>query len=153
MAEHDHDHADHGHGDHDHPLGPHIINLLALFVLTAVTYGVSLIHLGHLADIVAFAIAALKASLVIMIFMHVKGSSRLIKLASVSGFFWIFLLFAYLVGDVMTRPGNTVFEGWQDDVRKPVAASAGHHGDEAHGGDDAHGDDDGHGDDAAEGDH
>ncbi|MEM8994431.1 MAG: cytochrome C oxidase subunit IV family protein [Acidobacteriota bacterium] len=145
MAEHDKN-ADHGHGDHehDHPLGPHIMNLVALFVLTGVTYGVSLIHLGHLADIVAFAIAALKATLVIMIFMHVKGSSRLIKLAAFSGFFWIFLLFAYLAGDVMTRDGVTVFEGWQDDVRKPVEASA-HHGDDHHG-DDHHGDD-------ADGDH
>lgn len=150
MAEHDNDHADHGHEDHgdhehDHPLMPHVLNLLALFFLTGVTYAVSLVHLGHFADIVAFAIAALKATLVIMIFMHVKGSSRLVKLAAVSGFFWIFIFFAYLVGDVLTRPGDTVYEGWQADVRKPVAASAGHHGDEDHG--DGHGSgDDGHGD-------
>ena len=146
MAEQEHHHDDH---EHDHPLMPHVWNLLALFALTGVTYGVALVHLGPLADLVALAIAGLKATLVIMIFMHVKGSSRLIKVTAVSGFFWIFLFFAYLVGDVLTRPGDTVYEGWQSDVRKELKVGHHHHG---HGHSEGHGSE-GHGDKGHSGDH
>ncbi|MEM1201599.1 MAG: cytochrome C oxidase subunit IV family protein [Acidobacteriota bacterium] len=110
MAEH--------HGEHEHRLMPHVWNLLALFVLTLLTYGVALVHLGPLADLVALAIAFVKASLVILVFMHVKEASRLVKVTAFGGFFWVFLFFAYLIGDVMTRDNVTVYEGWQDPPRK-----------------------------------
>ncbi|HSV08643.1 MAG TPA: cytochrome C oxidase subunit IV family protein, partial [Candidatus Binatus sp.] len=44
----------------------------ALLVLTVVTVGVSLVDLGPLSTVVALAIAAAKASLVILFFMHVR---------------------------------------------------------------------------------
>ncbi|MEM9555623.1 MAG: cytochrome C oxidase subunit IV family protein [Acidobacteriota bacterium] len=92
---------------------PHFFTLLALFVLTIVTYLASLPHLGEpLADLVALAIAVAKVALVVGIFMHVKGSSPLILVTAVSGFFWVLLFFAYLVADVKTRDMVTVFPGW-----------------------------------------
>jgi len=109
-AGHDHGHDEHGH--HDHRLLPQFFVLLALFGLTVVTYGVSLIHLGPLADLVALVIAVAKASLVVLFFMHVKESTQLVKVIAISGFFWILLFFAYLVADIWTRPGTTNFPGW-----------------------------------------
>ena len=115
-------HHDGEHEHHDHSIVPQIINLFVLFALTGLTYGVALLHLGHLADIVALAIALTKASLVILIFMHVKEASRLVKVTAFSGFFWVFLFFAYLIIDVEFRDGDTFFEGWQDAPRKVYEA-------------------------------
>jgi cytochrome c oxidase subunit 4 len=51
--------------------------LLALAVLTGVTVGVSLIDMGHWGNIlVGLLIATIKASLVVMIFMHLKYEKR-----------------------------------------------------------------------------
>jgi|SRR6185295_8593033 len=51
--------------------------LLALAVLTAVTVGVSHIHLGRAGNIaVGLLIATVKASLVVMFFMHLKYEQR-----------------------------------------------------------------------------
>jgi cytochrome c oxidase subunit 4 len=51
--------------------------LLALAVLTAVTVGLSLIHLGHWGNIiVGLIVATVKASLVVMFFMHLKYEQR-----------------------------------------------------------------------------
>ncbi|MDA8015945.1 MAG: cytochrome C oxidase subunit IV family protein [Thermoanaerobaculia bacterium] len=110
MSEQAHTADHHGDHEHEHRLMPHVLNLLALFVLTALTYGVALIHLGEpWADLVALAIAMLKASLVILIFMHVKESSGLVKVAAFSGFFWVFLFFFYLWADVVSRDTWTTF--------------------------------------------
>ena len=99
-----------GHHEDEHRLLPHFLNLLALFALTLLTYGVSLVHLGEpWADLVALAIALVKASLVILIFMHVKEASGLVKVAAFSGFFWIFLFFFYLWADVVSRDTWTTF--------------------------------------------
>jgi cytochrome c oxidase subunit 4 len=123
--------AEDGHHDddhhHEHSIKPHIINLFVLFGLTALTYFTAIMHLGPLADIVALAIALTKASLVILIFMHVKEASSLIKVTAFSGFFWVFLFFAYLVIDVESRPDKTWYKGWQDEPRKVYEAAPDHH--------------------------
>ncbi len=141
MSDHSHDE----HHEHDHSLKPHVFNLLALFGLTTLTwFSAAYLKFGEPWDnLIALAIAFTKTTLVIMIFMHVKEATRLVKVCAFGGFFWIFLFFAYLVGDIVTRPGHTVYEGWQPDVRKAVEAPAhggGHgedHGEDAgdHGGD------------------
>ncbi len=97
-------------GDHNHSLKPYVLVLGALLVLTWVTYGAALIDMGHpLADIVAFAIAATKASLVVLFFMHVKGSTSMIKMSAVGGFFWLLIFGVFVLADVLTRPGMLEF--------------------------------------------
>ncbi len=96
--------------DHNHSLKPYFLVLVALLALTWATYGAALIHLGSpWADIVAFAIAVTKASLVVTFFMHVKGSTSMIKLAAVGGFFWLLIFGAFVLADVLTRPGMLDF--------------------------------------------
>ena len=76
------------------PLGIYLGVFTALLVLTGTTVAVAFVDLGALNNVVAMAIAGLKATLVILYFMHVRYSSKLIGLIVVSGFFW----FAIMVG-------------------------------------------------------
>jgi cytochrome c oxidase subunit IV len=68
-----------------------------------VTVWVAFRDLGVLNDVVALGIALLKASLVILFFMHVKYAGRLVKLVVVGGFLWLLILFGLPVMDYVTR--------------------------------------------------
>ncbi|MCW5960860.1 MAG: cytochrome C oxidase subunit IV family protein [Pyrinomonadaceae bacterium] len=85
---------------------------LILFVGTIVTYVVALQDLdGALFPgantLVALSIAFFKMSCVILFFMHVRWSSKLIWLTAVSGFFWLAIMFAFTMGDYLTRSTGT----------------------------------------------
>lgn len=96
--------------EHDHSLKPYAFVLGALLVLTWITYGAALVHMGHpWSDLVALAIAMTKASLVVLFFMHVKGSTSLIKISAVGGLFWLLIFGAFILADVLTRPGMLEF--------------------------------------------
>jgi cytochrome c oxidase subunit IV len=58
---------------------------------------------GPLNAIVALTIAVVKATLVILYFMHVRYSSRLIWLIIGSALFWLAILFALTISDYWTR--------------------------------------------------
>lgn len=89
---------------HITPLRHYIGVFLALMVLTFLTVWVSTVHLGDpWNDVAAMAIAVLKATLVVLIFMHVRHSTRLTKLVVVSGFLWLLILFAFTLSDYLTR--------------------------------------------------
>ena len=75
----------------------------ALLVLTGITVWAARHDFGALNTPVAMGIAVLKAVLVILFFMHVKYSSRLIWVAAAVGFFWLHILFAETIMDYLTR--------------------------------------------------
>ena len=54
----------------------------ALLGLLALTIGVSFLQLGRLNLPIAMLIAVAKASLIVLVFMHIKGGSRLLHLAA-----------------------------------------------------------------------
>ena len=87
----------------------------ALMVLTGITVGVSFINLGPFNFPVAISIAIVKATLVILFFMHVKYSSRLTKLIIATGFFFLTVLFVLTMSDYVSR-------GWRTD--SPAGAEA-----------------------------
>ena len=75
-----------------------------LLVLTYVTYRVSLIDLGAFNTIVALTIASFKATLVVLIFMHVKYTSeKLTKAVIISALFFLGLLLTLSLADFGTR--------------------------------------------------
>jgi cytochrome c oxidase subunit 4 len=76
---------------------------LALMALTAVTIIVAYINLGPWNKVVALGIASFKATLVVLYFMHVKYASRMTKLIVVTGFFFLFILFAETMVDYGSR--------------------------------------------------
>jgi cytochrome c oxidase subunit 4 len=79
----------------------------SLMVLTAITVGVAFINLGPFNFAVAISIAIVKATLVVLFFMHVKYSSRLTKLFIGTGFFFLFVLFTLTLTDYLSRGWST----------------------------------------------
>lgn len=72
-------------------------------VLTALTIFAAFQNFGPFNDLVAMGIAVLKATLVVLWFMHVIHQGRLIKLTVVSSVFWLILLFVFTLADYWTR--------------------------------------------------
>ncbi len=58
---------------------------------------------GPLNAVVALTIAVVKATLVVLYFMHVRYSSRLIWLVIGSALFWLAIMFALTISDYWTR--------------------------------------------------
>lgn len=75
----------------------------ALILLTFLTVGAHQFHLGVFAAPVAFLIAAVKAALVMLWFMHLKNESMINRVVFGSGFFFLLLLFFFSVLDLGTR--------------------------------------------------
>ena len=89
--------------EHIVPVRIYVTVFVALLVLTATTTAVSAIDLGPWNTVVALAIAVFKATLVVLFFMHVKYSPRLIGVVIVGGLFWLAILLAVTFSDFATR--------------------------------------------------
>lgn len=76
---------------------------LSLLCLTALTTAASFVELYVFNVVVALAIAVIKASLVVLFFMHVRYSSRLTKLTVASGIFMFCVLAGMTLTDYFTR--------------------------------------------------
>jgi len=109
-----------GDAEHQHT-EPHIVPLIYYFgvfavlvVGTILTYFVATIDLDGIFPgantLVALLIAFFKMICVVLIFMHVRWSSRLIWLTAIAGFFWLAIMFAFTMQDYLTR-GAGVFTG------------------------------------------
>jgi cytochrome c oxidase subunit 4 len=85
------------------PVRNYIFVFVTLLILTATTTAVAFVDLGPGNTIVALAIAFVKATLVALIFMHLKWSPRLTRLAVVGGLFWLAILLALTFSDFATR--------------------------------------------------
>jgi cytochrome c oxidase subunit IV len=75
----------------------------ALFIGTVLTYYIAKIDLGIWNPVVALTIAVIKATLVILFFMHVYYSSKLTKLTISAGFFWLMIMITMSLSDYLTR--------------------------------------------------
>jgi cytochrome c oxidase subunit 4 len=78
-----------------------------LLVLTGVTVGAAYVDLGRLNTVIALAIAGFKAIIVVLFFMHVKYSTRLIKLTLIAGVYWMGILLVLTLSDYLTRGWGT----------------------------------------------
>src|SRR4051794_34085642 len=88
-------------------VGFYLFIFVALIVLLFASVGVAYIPVHeknrYLLTIVGFAIASLKAVLVIFFFMHVWYSSRLTWLFSLGSFFFLLIMVWLTLNDYMTR--------------------------------------------------
>ncbi|MDZ4725933.1 MAG: cytochrome C oxidase subunit IV family protein [Leptospira sp.] len=92
--------------EHDH----HVISIFTyavilgiLFVGTVITVLVSYVDLGKLNMVVAMAVASVKAFFVLAYFMHLKYDNMLNRVIFLSAFGFLALLFAFTMGDIVTR--------------------------------------------------
>ena len=76
---------------------------LILMLCTYLTVQMAFLDLGRLNSVAALVIAVVKATLVVLFFMHVKYSTRLTWVVALSGIFWLGIMFALTMGDYLTR--------------------------------------------------
>lgn len=81
----------------------YILVFAALMVLTALTVYVAYFDFGAWNSIVAMGIAVAKATLVVLIFMHVRHSPPLTKLVVVGALLWMVFMVSLTMGDYLTR--------------------------------------------------
>lgn len=77
--------------------------LMALFALTALTVGASTLDLGALNVWLALVIAAAKASLVLLFFMHLKYEAMVLKLSFLATFGFLTIIIGFIFLDVAFR--------------------------------------------------
>jgi cytochrome c oxidase subunit 4 len=75
----------------------------ALVALTLLTLGIAKIDLGPLNAAVAVAIAACKALLVMLFFMHLRYTPHLTWIVAAAGFIWVGHLILFTMSDYLTR--------------------------------------------------
>ncbi len=97
-------HEEHS-SEEQHIVSPKIYVLIAtaLLLCTALTVAASYLELGPWNAVVALAIAVFKASLVVLFFMHIKYSSKLLKLTVGAGLFTFLTLVGMSMSDYISR--------------------------------------------------
>lgn len=111
---------------HISPTSTYLTVFAALMVLTAVTVAVAFTHLGMLNFPIAISIAIVKATLVVLFFMHVKYSSRLTKMFVGTALFFLVVLLGLTLTDYLSRglqtyPGGAAGAGYGVRTPRPAA--------------------------------
>ena len=101
-------HPEQDHGHHIASVTEYLVIFFALMVLTTLTVYSAYTNLGWANLPIAILIACTKATLVILYFMHVRYSSKLVQVTAATGFFFLLVLFSITMGDYMSRvpPGT-----------------------------------------------
>ena len=90
------------------PVRTYVTVFVVLICLTGLTVFAARMDLGALAMAVALVIAGVKTTLVMLWFMEVKFSEKLIKIIAGAGFFWLAILIALSLADYLTRDWPTL---------------------------------------------
>jgi len=99
--------------EHQHMTIPMYLGVFAVLVVgTILTYVVATMDLDWIFPgantLVALLIAFTKMTCVMLFFMHVYWSPKLIWLSVIASFFWLAIMFAFTMQDYFTR-GSGVF--------------------------------------------
>jgi cytochrome c oxidase subunit IV len=93
---------------------------IALLLLLVLTWGVSNVDLGAFSILVAMAIAVVKMVLVLMFFMHVRYSSRMVRVFAGAGFVWLLIMITLTLSDYTTRGAVRPYNKSQSDVQMQI---------------------------------
>jgi cytochrome c oxidase subunit IV len=85
------------------PRKTYLLVYVALLVLLGATLGVAFIEAGFLNILLALGIASLKATLVVLYFMHVRESGPLTRLFVGAGILWLVILIGLTLTDYLSR--------------------------------------------------
>ena len=72
-------------------------------VLTAATVAAAYVNLGAFNIVIALAIASLKATLVVLYFMHARYSPNRTHMVIIAAVFWLAIMLALTLSDYVTR--------------------------------------------------
>jgi cytochrome c oxidase subunit 4 len=91
--------------EHVLPIRTYVIVFVALMALMILTAFLSTVPMGReLNTVVALIIAAIKATLVLMFFMHLKYESYVLSsVVFVAGLFWLLIFFGMTLVDYLSR--------------------------------------------------
>src|SRR5215212_432875 len=81
----------------------YVVTAAALLALTALTMGLAFVPLGPWQTPIALGIAATKALLIAAVFMHLRSGTATTRLTAIAGLFWLAILLAGTLDDVVTR--------------------------------------------------
>ena len=95
--------AEHEHTEHVVSPGTYLVIILTLLALTGITVFAAFVDLGRFNIVVALLIATIKATLVVLIFMHAKYAPERTKLVIIAGIFWLALLLFLTLSDYASR--------------------------------------------------
>ena len=95
--------AEHEHTEHIVKPGTYLAIITTLLVLTGITVYAAYVNLGKFNIVVALAIATVKATFVVLFFMHAKYSPRRTQLIIIAGIFWLALLLFMTLSDYVSR--------------------------------------------------
>lgn len=96
-------HDDHDNESHEISYSTYLLVWVSLLALTSVTVSVAGIHLGEYTLLIALLIAAVKSSLVINIFMHIKFEDPIFKVFLVISGFTLLVVFSLTFFDYIYR--------------------------------------------------
>ena len=85
------------------PVGVYIAIFLSLMVLTGLTIFASSKDFGPGNTIIAVSIAMIKATLVVLYFMHVRYSDNVVRIVVFAGFLWLGVLIFLTLSDYVAR--------------------------------------------------
>ena len=134
MSIHTHATSDNPQSAHDHgdDLRTYFLVFGSLVILLFCTWGAYHIpfehyhigehNLGWVNTAVALLIASFKASLVVLIFMHLRHSTKLTWVVATAGFVWLCVMILFTFADYLSR--NTIMESVRD---TPYQVQAGTH--------------------------
>ncbi len=95
--------SEHEHTEHIVAPSTYLVIILTLMCLTALTVAVAYIDLGRFNIVAALGIATIKATLVVLFFMHAKYSPKRTKLVIFAGIFWLIILLFMTLSDYASR--------------------------------------------------
>lgn len=75
----------------------------ALMLLLAATVGAAMADLGRAKEVVNLGIAAIKATLVVLFFMHIRYEQPVMRLFAAAGLFWLAIMISLTLADFLTR--------------------------------------------------
>ncbi len=94
----------------------------SLLAMTALTTGMAYVDLGQWNTIVALIIACCKATLVVLFFMHLRWSPRLMRVVLLSALLWLAILISLTTTDFFSRDWTPIPEGWESSRLLPPPA-------------------------------
>ena len=90
--------------EHIVPVRIYLMIFFVLLVGTALTVAAAFVDFPwRFNTIVALTIATIKATFVVLYFMHVRYSARLVWVIVISALFWMGIMFAFTFSDYFTR--------------------------------------------------
>jgi cytochrome c oxidase subunit 4 len=98
------------------PVKTYLLVFSTLLALTALTTGVAYVDLGQWNTIAALIIASCKATMVLLFFMHLRWSPRLMRVVVLSSLLWLAILISLTTTDFFSRDWTPVPESWESSL-------------------------------------